>query len=240
MPLTFTNGFCQAANLRSLLKIPAIQNKLQGLHGLIDKYIIGSDAKWKINEVDIWGKIESPRMIPPQIDHKKTRTLSEETYGALCDLLDIDDKHPEPTGQILDQFKVGDVIFAPHIGRRNEGNSMVSFGAGDGKCRAGKIQEVLLHSNHPQPLFKVYIYKELNDNHRPYDPFIRFPDLHARICYSEFEEKAIIVPYDQITSHFSSCNCRIRGIDQDCIVVLDLDRVRIPTLSQALSDSFQR
>ncbi len=114
-------------------------------------------------------------------------------------------------------------------------NSFVIFNdrtrTADGVPRAGQISQIYLHAHRVsekmavEPFFVVKAYQHLTDADALCDPYRRWPDINTSLYYNQFEDDALIVPMDDIVSHFASHVYTPEDIERECIVVRNLDRV---------------
>ncbi|KAI0672553.1 hypothetical protein C8Q78DRAFT_971155 [Trametes maxima] len=68
-------------------------------------------------------------------------------------------------------------------------------------------------------------YAPLSVKHRPQDPYRRFPDVGAWLCYNRLQGKKRVLLLDDVVSHFAAFIYTPADIGTECIVVKSLDRV---------------
>lgn len=97
--------------------------------------------------------------------------------------------------------------------------------------RAGQISRIFLHSRDSggelvvEPFLVVDQYAVLSPADSSKDPYLAFPLLETWLCYDRFSASVIIRRKD-IISHFAAFKYSPTNIDERCVVVRCLDRVR--------------
>ncbi|KAI0325706.1 hypothetical protein GY45DRAFT_1260396 [Cubamyces sp. BRFM 1775] len=125
------------------------------------------------------------------------------------------------------------VTIATHQSR--PGNSFVLFregGSGNpSRVCAGQVHRIFQHtrtqggSTVSDTYLVVKQFRALSSSHVTCDPYRRFPDVYAWLCYNETDDTELIVPLSNFVSHFASYVYTPAGIERECIVVKLLDRV---------------
>ncbi|TFK82783.1 hypothetical protein K466DRAFT_499651 [Polyporus arcularius HHB13444] len=138
-----------------------------------------------------------------------------------------------PKGEEVPSIKQGNLVFA--TADKGLRDSFVVFRAedtdGDG-LRAGQISKIYLHSRTKdskplvEPFFLVNVYRPLTGPDAARDPYRRWPDIHTRLYYNEFEADARIIGLDNIVAHFAAHAYTPEDIASECMLVRNLDRVR--------------
>ncbi|KAI9062804.1 hypothetical protein FKP32DRAFT_1551532, partial [Trametes sanguinea] len=115
------------------------------------------------------------------------------------------------------------------------GNSFVLLrtGGGEGRhLRAGQVQRIFQHTRTAEgdvPVVQTYlvarVYDDLSSTHAVCDPYRRFPDIQAWLCYNKLSDEEVIIPISSVVSHFASYVYTPDNIGRECIVVKSLDRV---------------
>lgn len=97
---------------------------------------------------------------------------------------------------------------------------------------AGQICNIFLHGRIEggerivEPMFVVNEYRPLSEADEDKDPYRRYPDLHTRLFYNTPATTQRVITADQIRAHFAAYVYMPEGIEEECIVVRSLDRVR--------------
>ncbi|KAI0366442.1 hypothetical protein BV20DRAFT_952139 [Pilatotrama ljubarskyi] len=99
--------------------------------------------------------------------------------------------------------------------------------------RAGQISQIFLHSraasgtrNLVQSFLVIDEYVPLTQAHCDLDPYRRFPLLNTQLHYNHFYPRPTVIRTEDLLSHFAAYFYVPEGIDQGCVVVRSLDRVR--------------
>jgi hypothetical protein len=110
---------------------------------------------------------------------------------------------------------------------------------GQATLAAGQIVDIFRHARHDgnlmqtEDFFVVETFKPLEERHVSCDPYRKFPDLETQLYYYKAETQQdgspclCILQVREIISHFAAFTYVPPGIDEECILVLSLDRVRL-------------
>jgi len=244
-------GFCRAANFRALLKSPIAEQNLKEIRGLVERFYTTSVSAGRVDigQSDVWADTEESDDSRTQIslDLKKLRRMPADIYEALCGYfthslgIDCVAHPPGDEAQFIVEHRIGNIAFGGSKSK-SSGNRMVIFEGPNAKQHAGQIMDVLIYPgrNKPRLLFRIQPFAELGEDDKRYDPFRCHEDLGIRTCYAGRQTRPVIVSSKSIISHFASWKTEISGINEECVVVLSLDRVRelaFPTLPCRLTCS---
>lgn len=103
---------------------------------------------------------------------------------------------------------------------------------GSGSISAGQISRIFEHArmDGDTTIVDTYLivqeYKPLSPVHRHLDPYRRFLDLGAWLCYNDYLDTHRVVNIRDIISHFAAYIYTPLDVGAECIVVRSLDRVR--------------
>lgn len=100
---------------------------------------------------------------------------------------------------------------------------------------AGQIQEIFVHrrpgnAGPEEPISQYFLsvrqYEELSPAEAIFDPYRKYPLLDVRLCRDKLSSDVVIIPLEDIVSHFASCPFKMEdNITGDLRVILSLDRV---------------
>ncbi|OSD01988.1 hypothetical protein PYCCODRAFT_1368558 [Trametes coccinea BRFM310] len=116
------------------------------------------------------------------------------------------------------------------------GNSFVLFrkeGSNTSGVSAGQVQRIFQHARLQEgvSIQETYLvvreFKPLGPSHLGRDPYRKFPDVEAWLCYNETFDTEIVIPLAHFVSHFASYIYTPAEIGRECIVVKSLDRVSL-------------
>ncbi|KAI9060542.1 hypothetical protein FKP32DRAFT_1577981 [Trametes sanguinea] len=151
---------------------------------------------------------------------------------------DLEDCRPRLSRNIraLTKIEVGRVTYGTRADQIR--NSFVCFrdpaSADPSLLRAGQISQIFLHSRvtsdglrlfDPFVVIDEYIPLDLVDTE--HDPYRQFPMLNTRLHYDRFHDRCAVVRPTDIVSHFAAFFYVPEPINEPCVVVRSLDRVRL-------------
>ena len=123
---------------------------------------------------------------------------------------------------------------------QNIRNSFICFkdaGSSDESGRsAGQISKIFLHScvrgdmQRVELFFVVDAYASLADHHVQYDPYRPWPLLNTKLFYDRFD-RSVVIRSSDILHHAAACKCKITNINEPCIVLRELDRVCLASIT---------
>lgn len=177
--------------------------------------------------------------------------MDEQEYSVFVDLLniispntftaynaDLTDERSRLSRNVrlLPKLEVGRVTYGTRADQVR--NSFVCFkdpcSSDPTLVRAGQIAQIFIHrrfikKNQPiiEPFIVVDEYMPLTTAHVLHDPYRRFPIIDTRLYYSRFHARSPVVRREDLVSHFAMFECIPEGIEEPCIVMRSLDRVRL-------------
>ncbi|OSC99817.1 hypothetical protein PYCCODRAFT_1372383 [Trametes coccinea BRFM310] len=136
-----------------------------------------------------------------------------------------------PTASFVPYVTRAGATFATH--EHGLRNSFVLFrrASSGADVLAGQVSRIFEHTRveGERTIKQTYLiikeYKPLLPAHQAADPFRRFPDINAWLCYNQTFTTESIVRLEDVICHFASYVYRPEGIGHECIVVRSLDRV---------------
>lgn len=211
------------------------------------------DAARGTRAIDALGAITgatSPKPSHQTLFHKLDAVrLDEDAYIQLVALIthtdasfihynsDLADTRPRlsPHVRPLGKLEVDRVFYGTHT--KNVRNSYVCYRnpkADDpSTICAGRISQIFLHrriSPNEDPTIEPFVvlddYVPLSAEHAKRDPYRRLPLLNTKLYYNRFKIQRTVVRPGDIVSHFAALVYSPDHIEEPCIVVRSLDRVR--------------
>lgn len=141
-----------------------------------------------------------------------------------------------PLARFVPKLEISGLIWGTRSS--NIRNSFICFrdplSSDSSLVHSGQISAIFLHS-YTDPLSKKQVvapylvvdqFAELSPQHAQNDPYRVYPLLDTKLCYNRFAGEATLIRPTDIIAHFAALVYEPEGINESCIVVRSLDRVR--------------
>ena len=254
--LTFIHTFCRGGNLKALMASNSLPEVLGSFRPIIQSHF-GKDFRGSIlfNLLSLAPEshnLDNEGSDILRMGKQPLVTPSNDVYVLL--LQQLNDDGPVPRYRsYTDPFKDCTISLEPKIQcwksvhkkgvvyvteSQHVGNSFVFFHH-SGSSHAGQIQEIFSHSRTTMELSDavteffcvVKPLQELGEVDILRDPYCPYLLLNVRLCYDGFDPIVVIRLQDIIT-HCATCSYVDPLLSRNARVVLSLDRVSMPVLSQ--------
>lgn len=262
MPLTFIKYFYIGANLHwffTSYEWPDVEVFKSMVNRFKEAFSTFSSGT-RIGDFEPYG-ITSSQSSSMAYSEEKEEELPQAVYSKLVTLLSSStvpfssthsSVHPHPilNNQVnyVSRIQHGGVTFATRRSAMRDsfivfdesslGHSSQTF------PRAGQITDIFLHgrAENGNPIFEYFAiieeYVPLEKRNAVKDPYRVFPDLQARLFYRRSRPSPQVIRLHAIRAHFAALFYKPDDIDEECVVVRSLDRVRL--LSREISDVLTR
>ncbi|THH19759.1 hypothetical protein EUX98_g8711 [Antrodiella citrinella] len=243
MPLTFMRYFCIGANLRWFMATFDWQeSEISATRAFMSTF--GRRGPGTLNaDLDaLFHGTSHAEEVSTEYDSSKERKLGDKIYQRLLRRINQGATHrfeafgsPGTSRAWLNSDVVyvptahyrGVLYGTPHGSRRN--CHILYTHPSSGNVSAGQISNIFQHCRIEddrkivETFLLVKTYKSLTGPDAEVDPFRKFSALGAHLCYNTLEDVQLI-RLDDIVSHFAAYTYTPEDIEQECIVVLSVNR----------------
>ncbi|KAH9855542.1 hypothetical protein C2E23DRAFT_684025, partial [Lenzites betulinus] len=230
LEMTFMMHSCRAANLRPLLRSPAVQRFMHEFSKSLSA-ADGDDRRGMRLDAILRSTTEDTSL-PQARPFKSSRPapLEDEVYAALLERLSLPGqdcvymderqfyverppgKRPLPRVAVLcSSIPISGVLYKPSTRAAGDGNIMFRHPLLGSNPQPGHIEKIILHTRQDtggKDISESFIYvkrlKALNALDASLDPFRRYPTVGGRLYYRSFEDKTLVLRAWDIISHFAS------------------------------------
>ena len=255
MEITFMNQVARSANLRPILRNPALR---EAMGDVLDSYskVINEDSRGTRIR-DALSLEEQTVGVGIPFNSSSMTKLDDDVFEALLNRLN--NSSPEQGPLYIDEYvrarpagssflhrsntpckavKIGGVKFQPERCSLKDSNILYSDALVPHQVHAGRIKHIFLHKRPSfssdqkieQTFLVVHRLKVLDPIDKNHDHFSRYPGVGGSLYYDEYEPIVDIVIPTEVLCHFARTSYKSPSIPRSCVHVLALDRVRFHSL----------